>query len=347
MNKLAGLLTVLLSIQVLAQRSAHDSGRGGVNGGGAFSYRDSVTGKIKLADSLVVDIEADPILNQALTEELVIVGRILNSYGMRNANVQVRPHNTSVETEMWQDLIFNSKFQYFLLEDEMFSKKIKQYGGECLYFPTIKTNQDLDPIACTVGPDTFINKNLWEDLESVSQKALVIVHERLRSFGLSLERIAPITRAAEFALSLFHEQKNGSRPVLSDLQIDTLKRMQDSIWRSGLGGSRRPDSFSSIYRNGGGVVLRNCNNRGNCQPDAKIASNVYVGIGSVIGRRLEIKNGTEILNSNVCQNNWTNDMCHIGENVKIYNTFVPAVSLQIEDSVELKDSILGSPYCYN
>ena len=44
MNKLAGLLTVLLSIQVLAQRSAHDSGRGGVNGGGAVSYRDSVTG---------------------------------------------------------------------------------------------------------------------------------------------------------------------------------------------------------------------------------------------------------------------------------------------------------------
>jgi hypothetical protein len=161
------------------------------------------------------------------------------------------------------------------------------------------------PLACTIGPVTWLRPDLFNKMP-LREQTKVIIHERLHNIevpGLNREvthaMIADVTNSLGLLLGLYNDQLLGARPVLNDLQVGQITVLVHRIAQLKLN-SERPDIRSArgdltplssqyVVTPFGGGLVRKINRY--------IPSGAYVGVGSIL--RGTIENDAELIDT-VC-----------------------------------------------
>lgn len=180
----------------------------------------------------------------------------------------------------------------------------------------------VESVGYTEGKVTWLRKDLFRAM-SVREQAKTIVHERLHGFAGNIPHgpIVDITNSLEAVLSLYQAQQRGDRTHLNEEQILALNTLILRISQvldtaSPLPSLVSPGFQPKVVRNGGGVILGN----------TSVAEDAFIGVGSVVGPRVMIASGAEILASEVCWKNLTDDLrddpgfTSIGKSVSIFHS---------------------------
>lgn len=379
----------LLALLTGASAFASDGTKDGGGDGAVVLPNDQVV----LADAFYQDPESEALIfSKELKTELDLASHLLVRYGM----FPLRTHRLKDSRNGWhmeddpveleipssEEALFldYSQFIYdYVFEDNIEFRYVESLPCQDRFDIALPVAAKFEFIACTEGPVTYLNKELFTKLTLIDQAAL-IVHERMHALPMQVphEYIIDITRGLRLAMQFFDEQKNGGLPKLSEQEVKFIRLMIDRIVRLKLNvpnikvynlderflKSMKNDSL--LYResydrediyvspNGGGIVYAPKFRHADNFSDKDLAD-LYVSAGSFVsclgchnsnenGQRISKTNGpVNIINSIVD----LDDSFIFGRDVMIKDSVVESSSLEMQENALIQSSNIFIDQMYN
>jgi hypothetical protein len=247
-------------------------------------------------------------LNASLKAEIERAGRFLVKFGAAVDNSipnDPTPTDDQIQQMVRKRYLSRVAQAAFLVSTVMDTAMVQYYfvdplPSTCTSAEDIDANglpngYQLDLGGCTEGPVTWIDKTLFAKM-NVREQAKLLIHERMHAlmaqYGFPHYMIADITDGLDVAMTLYNDQINSQRPVLTSDQVTKLETLIAQILRTHLADGR-PETESeletawTVSPNGGALVSNT----------ATVSPQAYVGVGSLIGSGSTISPGALILNS--------------------------------------------------
>lgn len=116
------------------------------------------------------------------------------------------------------------------------------------------SGRSVEQVACTVGASTWIKQDLFNQL-SIRDQTLLLIHERLRGYKISLshEQIADFVVGLDEALEAYNSSLANVRVPLTQVQVSRIEGLRRRLAQV-VPGSRSMLSYYRIWPNGGGLV---------------------------------------------------------------------------------------------
>jgi hypothetical protein len=333
-----------MSVTFLAVMSTQVfAGPGGSGVGNAGGVIVLPGGKVVLADPYIQ--RADGIgqryddFNPQIKSQLELVGRLMVRLGaevdqslLDESNFPPgTPHHVIVDQSKLliaqRELSRTSQAQF--LVDRVMSKLIEYHFVDRLPSDCVGSEDVVNVPkggvnvmeACTVGPLTYIQRDLFKQMDMNEQMRLVL-HERLHSLNQVLhEEIIDITNGMGLILKLYQAQQAGDRTPLTQDQVDAISRVVLRIGQlRDLDDTKAMDGEYmtnwKVMPNGGGLAHKN----------AVVSPTSFIGVGSILSEDSVLKDKAEMMDS-AC----FSAVCTIGTGTVVNESVLGALDEDSED----------------
>lgn len=299
-------------------------------------------------------------LSQDVLDELDLNAQILGTSDKRNCDPTATdmafsagiPRPRVIRDRLIDEQVLDSNIHYYFVEH--IPNIPNPYSGANICDQKVVTsgipqNGSIIQVACTIGNNTWVVKNLYNDPTfSASDKSVLFVHEGMRRTR-DQRSIGLITKGLQFANRRLHAQLEGDRTPLNDAEKDMMLTMAMALRDRGLEDELAQAGSATIREISAKDDLFVTNGGGFASGFAKIDPTAFIGIGVGIGTNPlweSIQEMSRKVNAHatLIATNFCHALdCEIGENATIIgSTFIDGIRSRVGRGAQIEFSVVPS-----